>query len=194
MSHGFRGLLNGVGTCLIPFVALAQEAEMTTIVNFSEPGTTSWTIVNDGVMGGRSDSDLTLTGEGTARFSGHVSLENNGGFASTRGLLPPTDLSPYDGVTLRVRGDGRRYQIRFRANDSFDGMAYKAEFDTRAGEWLEPYIPFRDFQPTVRGYRPPGVGPLDTGRIRQVGFLIGDKREGPFALEIAWVKARREER
>ena len=70
-----------------------------------------------------------------------------------------------------------------------DGVAHKAEFDTRPGTWTEITIPFGDFQPTIRGYRPWGVGPLGPGRIRQRGFLIGDKVEGPFSLEIAWVKA-----
>jgi hypothetical protein len=174
---------------MMPAALVAQEMNMRVIVDFEDPGSVPWTIVNDGVMGGRSSSDLELTGNGTVIFRGKVSLENNGGFASTRALLPDTDLSGYEGVTLRVRGDGRRYQLRFRTHGRFDGMAYKAEFDTVTEEWMEISIPFSDFQPTVRGYRPPGVGPLDTRRLRQVGFLIGDKREGPFELEIAWIKS-----
>lgn len=44
----------------------------------------NWQIVNDGVMGGRSSSRLTISGDGTASFLGDLSLENNGGFASVR--------------------------------------------------------------------------------------------------------------
>ena len=45
----------------------------------------SWRIVNDGVMGGLSDSQIEWNEEkGTLSFSGNVSLENYGGFASTR--------------------------------------------------------------------------------------------------------------
>ena len=33
------------------------------------------------------------------------------------------------------------------------------------------------------------VDPLDPAQIRQMGFLIADEKEGPFRLEIAWVKA-----
>ena len=33
------------------------------------------------------------------------------------------------------------------------------------------------------------VGPIDQDSIRQIGFLIGDKIEGPFRMEIAWIRA-----
>ena len=174
---------------LIPHQAQAQELATRMIVDFAEPETARWTIVNDGVMGGRSSSDVELTEENTALFSGILSLENNGGFASVRGRFPTLDLSAYEGVTLRVRGDGRTYQLRFRMNGSFNGVAHGTEFETKAGEWTEVSIPFSRFQPTFMGYRPRGAGPLDPSRIQQITFLVGDKIEAPFQLEIAWVKA-----
>ena len=173
---------------LIPLIALAQEHEMKVIVDFTEPDGVQWIIVNDGVMGGFSTSDLELTEESTGLFSGFVSLDNNGGFASIRATFQSMDLSPYRGVTLKVRGDGRRYQLRFRLDGSFDGVAYTTEFDTSPGEWMEIDLPFQAFQPTFRGRVPRGAGPLDLTRIRQMSFLVGDKKEGPFTLEIAWVR------
>jgi NADH dehydrogenase [ubiquinone] 1 alpha subcomplex assembly factor 1 len=161
---------------------------MKNIVDFTQPDGIQWNIVNDGVMGGLSSSDLELTESETALFSGFVSLDNNGGFASIRATFQSLDLSGYEGVTLRVRGDGRRYQLRFRLDGSFDGVAYMAEFDTTAEEWMEIELPFAEFRPTFRGRVPRGSGPLDPARIRQMGFLIGDKIEGPFELEIAWVR------
>lgn len=158
-------------------------------MDFAEPRGVRWAIVNDGVMGGLSTSDLEITEEGTGLFSGFVSLDNNGGFASTRASFDSMDLTRYDGVTLRVRGDGRTYQLRFRLDGSFDGVAYKAGFSTLPGEWMEVYIPFETLRPTFRGRVPSGVGPFDPGRIRQMSFLIGDKKEGPFHLEISWVRA-----
>ncbi len=162
---------------------------MKTILDFKQGHAGAWTTVNDDVMGGRSTSRLTPTEEGTAVFSGFVSLENNGGFASTRAPLGTLDLSEYEGVTLRVRGDGRRYQLRFRTEEGSRGLAYKGEFDTAAGEWQDVHLLFRDFQPSFRGRRPPGAPPLDPGEIRQAGFLIADNREGPFQLEVAWIRA-----
>jgi hypothetical protein len=168
---------------------MTQEQDMKVLVNFTEQDEAQWSVVNDGVMGGRSSSDIEPTGEGTALFSGHLSLENNGGFASVRTSFSSLDLSPYTGVTLRVRGDGRPYQLRFRMDGSFDGVAHGSGFDTVPGEWVEIELPFTSFQPTFRGRVPRGAGPLDPARIRQMTFLIGDKKEGPFNLEIAWVKA-----
>ena len=165
---------------------------MKDIVDFSDPSEASWTIVNDGVMGGRSSSDMELTDEGTAVFSGFVSLDNNGGFASVRARFTLLDLSAFEGVVLRVRGDGRRYDLRFRMDGGFDGVAYRAEFPTTAGEWTEVRLPFEGFQPSFRGWVPPGADPLDPSRIRQMGILIGDKKEGSFQLEIAWVRGYRD--
>ena len=178
-----------LGLALIPWGVQAQEHEMKTIVDFAQPESVRWTLVNDGVMGGLSRSDLELTEADTGLFTGFVSLDNNGGFASVRASFPVLDLSGFQGVRVRVRGDGRRYQLRFRTSGSFDGVAYRAEFDTPADEWREIDLPFSAFQATFRGFVPRGAGALDTSAIRQMGFLIGDKREGPFRLEVAWVRA-----
>lgn len=177
-----------IGAGVVPGIAHAQTVTMKTIVDFAESRATGWEIVNDGVMGGLSSSDIAVTAAGTALFEGFVSLDNNGGFASTRALLS-LDLSAYEGIVLRVRGDGRRYQLRFRTDAAFDGIAYQAEFETVSGEWQEIRLPFGGFQATFRGYVPRGSGPLDPARIRQVGILIGDKKQGSFALEIDWLKA-----
>lgn len=152
----------------------------------TDPG--RWTVVNDGVMGGRSTGGVERTDRGTLRFHGNVSLENNGGFASTRSELHPRDLSAFHGIALRVRGDGRRYQLRLRMSPR-DRVAYKAEFETEPGAWTEARIPFADFRPTFRGRRPPDAPPLDPGTIGQIGFLIADDREGPFELEVDRIEA-----
>jgi len=163
---------------------------MTTIMDFRNADPRDWILVNDGVMGGLSTSRFTVTKEGTAVFSGAVSLENNGGFASTRAPLAPPDLSGCRGVVVRARGDGRGYQLRFRTQEGSDGLAYKATFDTKPDVWQETFLPFQDFRATFRGQEPPDAPPLDTGTIKQVGFLIADRREGAFRLEVAWLKGR----
>lgn len=159
------------------------------IIDFRNPESTRWAIVNDGVMGGRSSSTIEPAGPATASFNGFVSLENNGGFASVRALFNDLDLTGYDGLQLRVRGDGRSYELRLRTSGNMDGIAYRARFSTQSNEWQDVFVPFSAFQPSFRGWVPRGAGPLDLSSIRQVGFLIGDKRQGPFELEIAWVRA-----
>lgn len=149
----------------------------------------SWNIVNDGVMGGRSQSTITSGANATAVFKGVVSLENNGGFASTRTTPRTYDLAGYEGMSLRVRGDGKRYQFRLRTDNRFDGIAYSYDFATTAGEWLDVNIPFADFIPVFRGRVLSDVGPVDPVEIQQVGFLVANKKAEAFQLEIDWIKA-----
>ncbi len=167
----------------------AQEARMQVLIDFGTPQVGNWTIVNDGVMGGRSASDLELTDAGTVIFSGYLSLENNGGFASARAIFDRLDLTDFAGMALRVKGDGREYQLRIRTSGRFDGVSYSSGFSTNDGEWTEVFLPFSEFRPTFRGRVPRGMGPLDPSSIRQIGFLIGDKTEGSFQLEISRISA-----
>jgi hypothetical protein len=53
------------------------------------------------------------------------------------------------------------------------------ENSSREGEWQEVTLPFDSLEPSFRGCVPRLAAPLDTRRIRQVGSLIGDKREAP---------------
>ena len=163
-------------------------SEPRTLLDFGVDERVEWYVVNDGVMGGLSRSGMRRTDEGTGVFSGELSLENNGGFASVRALLGRTDLAAHAGLELRVRGDGRTYQLRLRTDDRFDGVAYKATFATRDGEWQTVRVPFDEFLPTFRGRTLAGEPPLDPARIHQVVFMVADKRAGPFALEIDFVR------
>jgi monofunctional biosynthetic peptidoglycan transglycosylase len=163
--------------------------EPVTIIDFSTADTSSWSRINDGVMGGVSRSDIRRTDRGTGLFSGVLSLENNGGFASVRTSIGSVDLEGRDGLEARVLGDGRTYQLRLRTDDRFDGVAYRAEFATEAGEWIVVRIPFAAFEPTYRGRILRDRGPLDPSRIRQLGFMLADKTPGPFSLEIDRVLA-----
>jgi len=158
------------------------------VIDFSDPGDREWMVVNDGVMGGLSRSGIRRTDRGTGVFSGELSLENNGGFASVRLAVGRLDLSAHAGLEMRVRGDGRTYQLRLRTDDGFDGLAYRTVFATRDGEWLTIRRRFTEFEPTFRGRTPRGAGPLDPARIRQVGFLIADQQPGSFSLEIDFVR------
>ncbi|MGD8699988.1 MAG: CIA30 family protein [Gemmatimonadales bacterium] len=165
-------------------VPASQQPDSVVLVDFARSTAADWYVVNDGVMGGVSSSDMEVTADGTGVFAGRLSLENNGGFASVRTAPATSDLSAFAGLVLRVRGDGRRYQMRLRTDARFDGLAYRAEFDTEADRWITVVLPFDAFVPTFRGYVPPNAPPLDPGAIRQFGLLIADGQEGEFRLEV----------
>jgi hypothetical protein len=176
-----------VATVLLVSPVASQEPNSGKVIDFASDSTDDWFVVNDGVMGGRSSSVIRNGEDDFAVFEGYVSLENNGGFASVRREIPTAALDGSSRVMLRVRGDGKQYQLRLRPNRRFDGIAYGAGFETTAGQWTTVEIPFRSFEPTYRGYRPPGVGPLDPSEIGQIGVMAADKHEGPFRLEIEWI-------
>lgn len=47
----------------------------------------------------------------------------------------PEDLSAYDGIEMRVKGDGRRYKFIIRTSTDWDTVGYTASFDTEDGPW-----------------------------------------------------------
>ena len=64
-----------------------------------------WVVINDGVMGGRSESQVVYSDEALL-FTGNLSLENNGGFASVRAPWGDYDLSSFEEVVVRCSGLG----------------------------------------------------------------------------------------
>ena len=175
-------------------IALLQSGSGTasdevSVFEFDRDSAADWVVVNDGVMGGVSSSAFVDSDSGYATFRGELSLDNNGGFASVRGEIQEGMLAGRSVLVLRVRGDGRTYQVRFRTDGRFDGVAYRAEFATRADEWLTVTVPMSDFEPTFRGRRPRGAPPLDVSVIQQIGLLLADYEEGPFRLDVAWIRA-----
>ena len=87
------------------------------------PELLEWGPLDDVVMGGVSRSTF-ITGSSCATFSGVVTSENNGGFAGcrTRALRPALDLRRFEGLRLRLRGDGNRYKLILRDDYSWNGI------------------------------------------------------------------------
>ncbi|GAB2501297.1 CIA30 family protein [Arenimonas alkanexedens] len=146
-----------------------------------------WVAVNDGVMGGLSRGGPEVA-DGQLRFSGVLSMQNNGGFSSVRTLGRDFDMRDASAVVMRVRGDGRVYQLRLATDAQFRGItvSYGSEFQTVAGEWIEVRLPLADLKPSAHGFALRGP-PLDAANVREIGLLIGDKREAPFALAVDWI-------
>ncbi|KTG17622.1 MULTISPECIES: CIA30 family protein [unclassified Guyparkeria] len=145
-----------------------------------------WRAVNDGVMGGVSAGRFRCE-DGRGVFSGHLSLEHGGGFASVRRVVPAGEFAGTDGVWMRVRGDGRRYQCRVGSEQLPAGASYAAHFDTTADRWQDVSLPWGDFEAVFRGRRLANAPPLSAQRIERFGFLLADRHPGVFCLEITTV-------
>jgi NADH dehydrogenase [ubiquinone] 1 alpha subcomplex assembly factor 1 len=140
-------------------------------------------------MGGLSQSRPEITIRDTLVFLGNLSLKNNGGFASIRHDAEPFDLSRGEGILIRVKGDGRKCQLRLRTSGRFDGMAYMTEFQTASGDWQEFRLPWNEFTATYRGRTIKDAPQLKAINIQQIGFMMADKQEGSFELEIKTIEA-----
>ena len=160
-------------------MSMSQEK---TIFDFQKAGDNShWLVINDGVMGGLSQGHLEINELGYGVFYGQVSLENNGGFSSVRHQFDPIDVSVFSSVKLRVKGDGKRYQLRVKTSTE-DRHAYISYFTT-SGRWQNIEIQLSDLYPTFRGRR------LDQAnypkeRMAEIAFLIANKQAESFQLEI----------
>ena len=162
------------------------ELELVALASgMSEPG---WYVVNDNVMGGRSDGDFRIE-EGELHFAGRTNTDG-GGFSSIRTDAVELDLAAYDGIRLRVKGDGRRYTWRLTTTARWRGqeIGYWADFDTVEGAWRTVDIPFSSFVPLYRGTRLDGPE-LDRAQITGMGLMIYDKQDGPFELRLESVRA-----
>ena len=141
----------------------------------------AWEMVNDVVMGGESSGSFKLSEDGHGLFSGHVSLENNGGFSSVQYGFEAMSVKGFSSIKIRLRGDGKDYQFRIK-NRSGDYYSYIYTFPT-SGEWEEVEIPLKEMYPSFRG-RKLDMPNFSGDQITQVTFLIGNKKEQDFKLLI----------
>jgi NADH dehydrogenase [ubiquinone] 1 alpha subcomplex assembly factor 1 len=138
---------------------------------------------DDGVMGGKSNSSMTL-GYGVLIFQGSLSLANNGGFASCFVSHNFPDLANYTALRLRIKGDGRRYGCSIISALNVSSVVHRYYFNTVKDVWIEIDIPFADFYPTRRWETLPSRLKINKERITSIGFIIADKVESAFKLEI----------
>ncbi|WP_392533594.1 CIA30 family protein [Nostoc sp. C117] len=180
-----------------------SQANEKLIFDFKNPSTelkNIWGAVDDVVMGGVSESNIQLV-ENTALFAGNVSTANSGGFASvrTKNFDPPFNLSNYEGVKLRVKGDGQRYKIFLRTEAKWDGIGYGYSFDTVANTWIDVHVPFADLIPVFRAKTIKDALPIDFNKICSFQLMLSKFEydnalnpkftPGKFSLQLESIKA-----
>lgn len=141
----------------------------------------NWRIVDDVVMGGRSDGQFTINKEGNGVFHGKVSLENNGGFSSVRYRFDPKKVDGFSKMSIRLKGDGKPYQFRVKSSQS-ERHSYVYQFDT-SGDWEIITIPLAEMKPRFRG-RMLNMPNYPAQVLEEIAFLIGNKKAETFQLEL----------
>ncbi|XP_057544675.1 protein HIGH CHLOROPHYLL FLUORESCENCE PHENOTYPE 173, chloroplastic [Amaranthus tricolor] len=168
-----------------------------------------WGALDDVVMGGVSESTFIIDPKGGENggavgiFRGNVSTANNGGFTSvrTRNFPVPEDLSAYDGLELRLKGDGRRYKLIVRTSSDWDTVGYTASFDTVGGQWQWQSIklPFSSLRPIFRARTVSDAPPFAAHNIVSLQLMFSKFEydgklnptfvEGPFELPLSTIRA-----
>ena len=161
---------------LLPIAAMthAQLLDLTKAHSVSE----LW-VVNDGVMGGLSESRFSHDIEGVL-FEGVVSLDNGGGFASLRSpIIIPMGTTALD---VTVRGAEKQYKLTIRTDPSPRAPMYQADF-TATPAWKTHRFQASDFKASFRG-RPVDAPVLVFSDVKEIGVLIANQQAGAFKIQI----------
>jgi NADH dehydrogenase [ubiquinone] 1 alpha subcomplex assembly factor 1 len=167
-------------TCLTLLLLMNQSP--TTLFHFNKDSDISaWNIVDDRVMGGISRGYFELTEDGYGKFYGYVTTESNGGFSSVDYDFDKLQVNPSDKIRIKLKGDGKTFQLRVKAFES-DRHNYIKELDT-TGEWQTIEIALSEMQPSWRGNKL-SIPNFDKGQISSVTVLIGNGKKQNFELLI----------
>ncbi|MAP99806.1 MAG: CIA30 family protein [Flavobacteriaceae bacterium] len=150
-------------------------------------GTKNWSIVNDDVMGGISKSYVLINDSKHLIFKGYLSLENNGGFASSRMDIRKKNLNGVKFFEIKFKGDGNNYKLRFRQKNM--RVSYSCDFKSQKNEWTIVKLPVESFKATWRGYTYSDYPALNLDKINSLSLHISDKQQGEFNLEIEYIQA-----
>jgi len=152
------------------------------LIDFNPKSTIdNWKIVDDVVMGGYSSGEFFVDASGHGVFKGSVSLENNGGFSSVQHYLKPISIKQYRLFSIRLKGDGKKYQFRVKSKRG-DYYSYVYEFQTTT-DWQIVEIPISEMYGSFRG-RTLNVPNYDGTNLEEIAFLIGNKKAESFKLSI----------
>ena len=147
-----------------------------------------WMIVNDGVMGGYSDSEANIL-DNSLFFKGIISLKNNGGFASIRKTGERLDISNFQKVKIRFKSKGRKFALRLTSSDSYWKPFFKQEFESSTMDWETLEFNLSDFKEyTINGETGNTLIPEAETKDFRLGLILFDKKEGPFEIEIDYIE------
>lgn len=145
-----------------------------------------WVIVNDGVMGGRSQGAVT-TETNQMQFTGNI-VTDGGGFSSVRRLLDD-GLDESDRLQMRLRADERRYEILLTDIDSQAyRVTYYAPLETEGDGWQVIDVSFDDLEARIFGRRV-DAPPFQPQNVTTIGIILADGADGEFSLELDWISA-----
>lgn len=174
-----------------------------------------WVVTADSDLGrGRSKASFGVTSNNKAVFHGYLDpwvpqdgQQKQSGFVNLRSPFKYKsfkrkicyDWTRYTHMYLRLRGDGRAYQLNVHPDMYFDHMwndMYNVPIYTRGGPyWQICKVPFSKCFLTAASRIQDKQDALENNldRVRNFSFTLADEVEGPFKLELDYIALVRDE-
>jgi len=171
-------------TASAPATTLSSTGEPSDCERLAEFDDGDWFIVNDGVMGGRSQAEGAVE-DGVLTWRGTI-VTAGGGFSSIRGPIDGM-FARATSLLLRIRTDGRAYELL--ANDALEGrgrVTHYVSIDATGGAWEEVSVSLTNMEARVFG-NPVAADPFVPELATQVGVILADGVDGDFTFEIDWI-------
>jgi len=171
-----------------PFVPRDKEPEECVVIDDFAGGVSKlqWFTVNDGVMGGLSQGSAAL--EQNVLVHRGVLNTNGGGFSYVGARLPADIFSGYSRLQIRLDTFGRQYAVNF-GDARNSRISHQAPIPLGPVDaWQEVSIDFDQTVPTIFS-RWVNSSPFVASAIEELNFILGDGIDGPFRMEIDWIKA-----
>lgn len=138
----------------------------------------------------RGRLDTTVPKDGIVKRSGYCNIRSPPNFISFK-RKRPYEWQSYTHLIMRVRGDGRPYQLLLRMDRRYDVQwldIYTYVLFTRGGPyWQVAKIPFSKFILASKGRVQDKQGAVELNRILTLGITLADNATGPFHLEIDYI-------
>nr|XP_054759733.1 complex I intermediate-associated protein 30, mitochondrial-like [Lytechinus pictus] len=157
----------------------------------------------DAEIGGRSTAGLTVSRNNKLLFHGNLCTEvprdgetKRSGYCALRSKQAyksfnrkqAMDLTPFNVLKMRVRGDGRAYMVNLMIKGFFTEShddVWSYFIFTRGGPyWQDITIPFTKFFMSSKGRVQDKQTPPDLESVNAIGLTMGDAVDGEFTLEI----------
>lgn len=147
----------------------------------------NWVVVNDDVMGGLSTSQVVVDSIGYI-FSGDVSLDNNGGFASLRSPRDNYNLEIYTVMKIRYKSTDRDFAIVLERHNQYYMPYHKQICESNKDGWVTSEFLLSEFKEYRLGEETGNVMESKSLQdIRRFGIVINDKAAGPFRVEVDYI-------
>ena len=128
---------------------------------------------------------IQIDDDGNGVFSGHVSLENNGGFCLIKHDINRISVEKYSSFVIKLKGDGKKYAFRCKSGEH-QRHTYSYSFKTTI-DWQTIQIPFKEMEAVFRGDNlelPNYHGDF----LAQIAFIIKNGVAEDFTLKIDSIK------